>query len=769
MSERIEPIDTHRTDCDCGCCSIIGEDESVPTRLFANGMAGTAGVPMTGEVDVDAVLVGIKWAQSHLTYSFGQSAADYGGYGTSDEPYLGFEPVTDAIAATARSAFANIAAVANLTFEEFSGPAAGEAVIRFGMTSDAPTAHAYTPNAGARGGDVWFNNGGSFDTPVRGRYAWLTVIHEIGHAIGLMHPHESTPTGTFAHDNMAYTVMSYRSYPGASAESGFRNEAFGYAQTLMMFDIAALQTMYGANYNHQVGNTVYQWSEGSGEMFVDGAGQGAPGANRIFLTVWDGGGSDTYDFSAWGGPLSVDLRPGAWTSTGDQQTALLDRNTGVKAIGNIANAMLVGGDTRALIENANGGSGNDVLHGNEAANILSGGGGADSLFGYGGGDLFRLEGGGSDRATGGDGNDGFYFGAQFDAADLADGGAGDDQVALQGTIDAVLGGTALVGIESVVLLSGSDARFGAAGANRYSYNLALEDSLIGGGQNLVVNANGLLAGENLFLRSAETDGSFTWFAGLGVDNVGGGGKDDGFFFGDGGRFTGADRVIGGGGNDQLGLRGDYSAQVVFEAGTLQAIDTIVLLSASDARFGAAGGVFNYALRSHDGNLAAGEALVVSGIALAANEVVRFDGSQERDGLFQLRGGGGNDILTGGFMGDVLFGGIGADTLEGGGGGDIFYYRSVVESSVGLIDTIVDFATGDRIDLSAIDAIFGGSDDAFAFIGSAAFGGVAGQLRASAVGGGVMVQGDVNGDGAADLAIFVAGGTTLVVQGSDFFL
>ncbi len=93
-----------------------------------------------------------------------------------------------------------------------------------------------------------------------------------------------------AYDQMAYSIMTYRSYAGASTTGGYTNETNGYAQTFMMYDIAALQTMYGANFNTNSGNTTYSWCATTGEMFINGVGQGAPGGNRIFMTLWDGNG-----------------------------------------------------------------------------------------------------------------------------------------------------------------------------------------------------------------------------------------------------------------------------------------------------------------------------------------------------------------------------------------------------------------------------------------------------------------------------------------------
>ena len=60
-----------------------------------------------------------------------------------------------------------------------------------------------------------------------------------------------------------------------------------------MADIAALQHMYGADFSTNGGNTVYKWTPGSGSTFVNGDVAIKPGANKIFATIWDGGGVDT--------------------------------------------------------------------------------------------------------------------------------------------------------------------------------------------------------------------------------------------------------------------------------------------------------------------------------------------------------------------------------------------------------------------------------------------------------------------------------------------
>jgi serralysin len=174
--------------------------------------------------------------------------------------------------------------------------------------------------------------------------------------------------------------MTYRSYPGQDLADGggYTNETFGYPQTLMMLDIAALQKIYGAaNYAFNSTDSVYTWSSITGETFINGVGQGGAGANRVFQTVWDGGGNDTYDLSNHGSAVTIDLRPGEWTTTSAVQLANL--GSGNFARGNIANALLYYGDTSSLIENGIGGSAGDTLIANQAVNRLTGNGGGDTF------------------------------------------------------------------------------------------------------------------------------------------------------------------------------------------------------------------------------------------------------------------------------------------------------------------------------------------------------------------------------------------------------
>ncbi len=129
------------------------------------------------------------------------------------------------------------------------------------------------------------------------------------------------------------------------------------------------------------------------------------------------------------------------------------------------------------------------------------------------------------------------------------------------------------------------------------------------------------------------------------------------------------------------------------------------------------------------------------------------------------------MLDGGAGNDVLDGGIGKDMLTGGAGADTFRFDDGdTAATLPLADLIVDFvrADGDGIDLAAIDANAGvGGDQAFTFVGNAAFSGTAGELRYGIHAGVTYAQGDTDGDGTADFMIALAGGRGM--HAGDFIL
>jgi Ca2+-binding RTX toxin-like protein len=399
------------------------------------------------------------------------------------------------------------------------------------------------------------------------------------------------------------------------------------------------------------------------------------------------------------------------------------------------------------------------FRGNSAPNVLTGGAGNDFLL---------LQDGGADTALGGAGNDVIYFGAALSPGDVADGGPGRDAIVLQGNVTAVLSDTNLVGIESISIQSGANATFGDTANNFYDFNVTTADGNVLPGQQLIVNASSLRAGEDFtFDGSAEHDGKFLVYGGAGVDLLKGGDGVDLFFF-EGQRWGPDDRVDGGAGRDALVISaGSGLTHIAFGAASLVNVESISLNSryASDPSQKP-----SYELVLANGNVTAGGTLIVNGSSIPGGQVVNIDGRAVTGGNLILFGGGGHDVLSAGDGADLLVGGSGADALTGGAGADIFRYDSASDSAPGLSDLIGDFVSGiDRIDLSRIDAnTHVAGDQAFTWIGESAFSGAAGELRTYQAGGYRWVAGDTDGDGNADLVIALQAGTAPLVQG-DFLL
>ena len=354
-------------------------------------------VSQTDNSAINALLGGAKWIDGNITFSFPTDKNNFvSDYTETKEPQYNFSAFTAQMQSAARQAFLDWAAVANLSFSEVSDSAT-YGVIRLGRSSavdsdpDGAAAWGYFPGNDEYHGDVWLGYNNPFNEPkwmTYADYGFETIEHEIGHALGLKHPGDYNGTGKgtgpfadTANDCLAYSTMSYRPYPGASTSTVMGNTS--YPQTPMIWDIAAIQYIYGANYNTNSGNTSYVFS---------------PNDTTVFKTIWDGGGIDTYDASAYTTGVLLQLDPGSWSTLGVNQLA--DLGNSQKAPGSIANALLYQNDARSLIENAIGGSGNDTLRGNVGNNTLSGEAGEDAFWG-------GL--GGNDVLSGGAGTDYYWF------------------------------------------------------------------------------------------------------------------------------------------------------------------------------------------------------------------------------------------------------------------------------------------------------------------------------------------------------------------------
>jgi Ca2+-binding RTX toxin-like protein len=248
----------------------------------------------------------------------------------------------------------------------------------------------------------------------------------------------------------------------------------------------------------------------------------------------------------------------------------------------------------------------------------------------------------------------------------------------------------------------------------------------------------------------------------GNDRVESGGGNDYIFYG--ASFTSADSNNGGAGFDTVGLLGSYT--LTFDADDLVSIEKLAVYSSGNPA--APNG---YTLTTIDANVAAGEHLTVIGMSLGKAETLVFNGAAETNGRFTILGGRADDTLTGGAGNDLIWGNLGADTLKGGGGNDSFEYYAIADSTAEARDTILDFSGGDKINLFTIDADGNATNgnSRFVFIGDAAFGEKAGELRVTQSGDGWLVEGDVNGDGLADLAILVHTTGGHILGASDFVL
>jgi Ca2+-binding RTX toxin-like protein len=237
-----------------------------------------------------------------------------------------------------------------------------------------------------------------------------------------------------------------------------------------------------------------------------------------------------------------------------------------------------------------------------------------------------------------------------------------------------------------------------------------------------------------------------------VDTLLGNGGNDTLLGGDSN-----DLLNGGAGNDTM--NGGNQVDTVSYAGATAAV-TVALVAGAQATGGSGSdtisNVENLTGSSHSDTLTGDGAV---------NVLTGGNGGDTLNGL------GGNDTLLGEVGADTLVGGLGRDLMTGGSSADVFDFNDIAETGItgGTRDQIIDFVKGsDKIDLATIDANSGaGGNQAFAFIGAAAFSGVAGELRAFSNATLTVVYGDVNGDSAADFQIQI--NAVVALAAGDFML
>ncbi|MFY0633395.1 MAG: M10 family metallopeptidase C-terminal domain-containing protein [Vannielia sp.] len=406
--------------------------------------------------------------------------------------------------------------VTGITFEETADIGASDIDFDDSQPGAFAGPGSYMPSTGVINwanvnvGTGWLS---SYGTTVDS-YSFLTYMHEIGHALGLMHSGNYNGSAThgvdnhFVNDSTLATVMSYFDMSEAGLAS------YASVITPMIADIAAVWALYGTPAEVEGGDTT--WLANTTVGGLTGTVMGAVwngaevssalfGGGAIAMTVLDTGGIDTFDLSTSIAGNIVDLAEGALSTLG----GIDERHAG--------NLVVIAEGT--VIENALGGAGDDEIAGNDAGNALWGMGGDDRLVGRGGDDL--LEGRAGDDVMEGDaGSDTLLGGA---GRDVLHGGEGGDVLAGGSDRDFLYGGGGNDQMNGGV---GHDALWGQTG-NDYASGRNGNDAIRGG------------SGQD-------------WLAGnAGEDALWGGGGHDALYGG-----TGNDALDGGAGNDVLKGGGD---------------------------------------------------------------------------------------------------------------------------------------------------------------------------------------------------------------------
>lgn len=359
----------------------------------------TSPVAKTGNVALDALLSGVKWGGAagsgiEITFSFpwtSSSSAVFAGlnggaYSAINEQTAADHHGLNAVQQTAvRNALQAWASVANIVPRELSDNTQEVGDIRVAWTSANTSvgseskawgwAH-YPDRNFPVGGDIWIStiaSGATDNNWSAGSYNYLALMHELGHALGLKHPFEDNAVLDATHNTKQYTIMAYQEaehslFVDVSA-SGNQVSWTAYPvqpDSPMLYDIAVMQHLYGANMSYRTGDDVYTFDP----------------STPFLRTLWDAGGNDTISVNNFTVGSVIDLRQGTYSSIGIPSDNPGGYNWTVSppkaSYDGTQNLAIAYG---AVIENAIGGSGNDVLIGNSSANRLQGNGGANQLDG----------------------------------------------------------------------------------------------------------------------------------------------------------------------------------------------------------------------------------------------------------------------------------------------------------------------------------------------------------------------------------------------------
>ena len=269
-------------------------------------------------------------------------------YDTDLDNAKGWTAFTDTQIARTKQALELITNIFDFKFVESNNPSALNTLTFANNIQSDSAAYAKLPSKYFFGSDIFMDKSGGIDNLSDGTYGALTLIHEIGHALGLKHPFAGkenvTPYLPTAENKTLWTLMSY--------ETSSDQYSFNFSP----LDIAALQYIYGPSSKARTSNDKYVISQDASNF------------------IWDGAGTDTLDASALTQGATLYMTPGYWSFVGNARAST------------ITSAGQVTVNFGTVLENLIGSAFADNLYGNDVNNVINGGAGNDQITGGGGND-----------------------------------------------------------------------------------------------------------------------------------------------------------------------------------------------------------------------------------------------------------------------------------------------------------------------------------------------------------------------------------------------